>query len=360
MAKLVKRRRGTTTEHTTFTGSEGEITIDLDKETVVVHNGAQAGGYPLAREDLSNVSLTNLIGVTQLNLSDGTNGQVLRTNGSGTISFGTIDTSTTSVGGDISGTVANSQIVANAVTPTELAANAVTTVKILDANVTTAKLVDDAITTAKITDLNVTTGKIAASAITTAKITDANITTALLATNSVTTIKITDLNVTAAKIAANSITTTKIADDNVTNAKIATGITSSKLSGALPALDGAALTNLPYDVAFVAGYDNEMVKENVAVATYGELVMTRTGTFVGEAGYIDTVGTGANVVVDILKNGTTIYSTKPLFAVSTATITPGTISVTAFASGDRITFKVTQIGSSATGQGVRFTLKAKV
>ena len=360
MAKLVKRRRGTTTEHTVFTGSEGEITIDLDKETVVVHNGAQAGGYPLAREDLSNVTLTNLIGVTQLNLSDGTNGQVLRTNGSGTISFGTIDTSTTSVGGDISGTVANAQIVANAITATELAANAVTTLKILDANVTTAKLVDDAITTAKITDLNVTTGKIAASAITTAKITDANITTALLATNSVTTIKITDLNVTAAKIAANSITTTKIADDNVTNAKIATGITSSKLSGALPALDGAALTNLPYDAAFVAGYDNDMVKENIAVATYGELVMTRTGTFVGEAGYIDTVGTGANVVVDILKNGTTIYSTKPLFAVSTATITPGTISVTAFASGDRITFKVTQIGSSATGQGVRFTLKAKV
>ena len=360
MAKLVKRRRGTTTEHTVFTGSEGEITIDSDKETVVVHNGVLAGGYPLAREDLSNVTLTNLIGITQLNLNDGLDGQVIRTNGSGTISFGTIDTSTTSVGGDISGTVANSQIVANAVTPTELAANAVTTVKILNANVTAAKLADDSVTTAKITDLNVTTGKIAASAITTAKITAANITTALLATDSVTTIKITDLNVTAAKIAANSITTTKIADDNVTNAKIATGITSSKLTGALPALDGAALTNLPYDAAFVGGYDNDMVKENIAVATYGELVMTRTGTFVGEAGYIDTVGTGANVVVDILKNGTTIYSTKPLFAVSTATITPGVISVTAFASGDRITFKVTQIGSSATGQGVRFTLKGKV
>ena len=360
MAKLVKRRRGTTTEHTSFTGSEGEITIDLDKETVVVHNGAQAGGFPLAREDLSNVTLTNLIGVTQLNLSDGTSGQVIRTDGSGTISFGTIDTSTTSVGGDISGTVANAQIVANAITATELAANAVTTVKILDANVTTAKLVDDAITTAKITDLNVTTGKIAASAITTAKITDANITTALLATNSVTTIKITDLNVTAAKIAANSITTTKIADDNVTNAKIATGITSSKLSGALPALDGAALTNLPYDTAFTAGYDKDMVKEDVAVATYGELVMSRTGTFVGEAGYIDVAGTGANVVVDIEKNGTTIYSTKPLFAAGSTALTPGVISVTAFASGDRITFKVTQIGSSEPGEGVRFNLKGKV
>ena len=360
MAKLVKRRRGTTTEHTVFTGSEGEITIDLDKETVVVHNGAQAGGYPLAREDLSNVSLTNLIGVTQLNLSDGTSGQVLRTDGSGTISFGTIDTSTTSVGGDISGTVANSQIVANAVTPTELAANAVTTVKILDANVTAAKLASDAVTTVKITDANVTTAKLATSAVTTAKITDANVTADKLATNSITTIKITDLNVTAAKIAANAITTTKIADDNVTNAKIATGITSSKLTGALPALDGSALTNLPYDTAFTAGYDKDMVKEDVAVATYGELVMSRTGTFVGEAGYIDVAGTGANVVVDIEKNGTTIYSTKPLFAAGSTALTPGVISVTAFASGDRITFKVTQIGSSEPGEGVRFNLKGKV
>ena len=61
-----------------------------------------------------------------------------------------------------------------------------------------------------------------------------------------------------------------------------------------------------------------------------------------------------------MKNGTTIYSTKPSFAVSTATVTPGVISVTAFVSGDRITFKVTQIGSSAKGRGVRFNLKGNV
>ena len=146
---------------------------------------------------------------------------------------------------------------------------------------------------------------------------------------------------------------------NVTDAKIAT-MASSKLTGALPALDGSALTNLPYDTAFTAGFDADMVKENLAVATYGELVMARAGTFVGEAAYIDTVCTGANVIVDIEKNGTTIYSTKPSFSVSTATVTPGVISVTTFVSGDRITFKVTQIGSSATGQGVRFTLKGKV
>jgi len=35
----------------------------------------------------------NSVGITQLNLSDGSNGQVLQTNGSGTISFATVDTS---------------------------------------------------------------------------------------------------------------------------------------------------------------------------------------------------------------------------------------------------------------------------
>jgi hypothetical protein len=56
MATQVQRRRGTTTEHSTFTGAEGELTVDTTKDTVVVHDGATAGGRPLAREDLSNVS----------------------------------------------------------------------------------------------------------------------------------------------------------------------------------------------------------------------------------------------------------------------------------------------------------------
>ena len=51
MAKLLKLRRGTTSQHSSFTGAEGEVTVDTDKETLVVHNGAQAGGYPLARAD---------------------------------------------------------------------------------------------------------------------------------------------------------------------------------------------------------------------------------------------------------------------------------------------------------------------
>ena len=62
MAKLLKLRRGTTTQHASFTGAEGEVTIDITKDTAVVHDGSQAGGRPLAREDMSNVSSASIAG----------------------------------------------------------------------------------------------------------------------------------------------------------------------------------------------------------------------------------------------------------------------------------------------------------
>ena len=39
MAKLLKLRGGTTSQHGSFTGAEREVTVDTDKETLVVHNG---------------------------------------------------------------------------------------------------------------------------------------------------------------------------------------------------------------------------------------------------------------------------------------------------------------------------------
>ena len=60
MAKLLKLRRGTTSQHNTFTGAEGEVTIDTTKDTAVVHDGSVAGGRPLAREDMTNVSSSNI------------------------------------------------------------------------------------------------------------------------------------------------------------------------------------------------------------------------------------------------------------------------------------------------------------
>jgi hypothetical protein len=46
-----QRRRGTTAQHASFTGLLGELTVDTDKDVVVVHDGATAGGFPLAKEN---------------------------------------------------------------------------------------------------------------------------------------------------------------------------------------------------------------------------------------------------------------------------------------------------------------------
>lgn len=61
MAKQLKLRRGTTSQHGSFTGAEGEVTVDTDKETLVVHDGSTAGGHPVAAEDMANVSSANIL-----------------------------------------------------------------------------------------------------------------------------------------------------------------------------------------------------------------------------------------------------------------------------------------------------------
>jgi hypothetical protein len=49
MAFAIQLRRGTTSQHSTFTGLLGEVTVDTDKDTIVVHDGSTAGGIPLAK-----------------------------------------------------------------------------------------------------------------------------------------------------------------------------------------------------------------------------------------------------------------------------------------------------------------------
>jgi len=50
----VQLRRGTDTEHSSFTGAEGEVTVDTTNDTLRVHDGTTAGGIRLAK--LSEVS----------------------------------------------------------------------------------------------------------------------------------------------------------------------------------------------------------------------------------------------------------------------------------------------------------------
>lgn len=51
MADQLQLRRGTTAQIAAFTGAQGEVIVDTDKDTLVVQDGATAGGFPLATEE---------------------------------------------------------------------------------------------------------------------------------------------------------------------------------------------------------------------------------------------------------------------------------------------------------------------
>ena len=58
MARQIQLRRGTSAEHSAFTGALAELTYDVDKKTLVIHDGTTQGGFDIARAD----EITALIG----------------------------------------------------------------------------------------------------------------------------------------------------------------------------------------------------------------------------------------------------------------------------------------------------------
>ena len=57
MATQVQFRRGTTAEHQSFKGADGEVTVDTSLKTVVIHDALTNGGFPVLRQDGSNSQL---------------------------------------------------------------------------------------------------------------------------------------------------------------------------------------------------------------------------------------------------------------------------------------------------------------
>ena len=133
MTTEIQYRRGTTAEHATFTGALAEITVNTDNNSLIVHDGATAGGFETAsivglatKADQSALDATDtavtantsavLANATSLGLkanvtdlytkisepgSEGTAGQVLRTDGVGGRTWvDAVDTDTTYSVGD--------------------------------------------------------------------------------------------------------------------------------------------------------------------------------------------------------------------------------------------------------------------
>ncbi len=58
-ATQVQFRRGTTVQHSTFTGAVGEVTLDTTKQTLIVHDGSTAGGVAEIVTRTGSQTLTN-------------------------------------------------------------------------------------------------------------------------------------------------------------------------------------------------------------------------------------------------------------------------------------------------------------
>ena len=65
MAKQLQLRKGTATEHNTFTGANGEVTVDTTNKTLRVHDGVTAGGTPLLNASQLVDSTSTVKGVTR-------------------------------------------------------------------------------------------------------------------------------------------------------------------------------------------------------------------------------------------------------------------------------------------------------
>ena len=91
MPTVLQFRRGTTAQNNAFTGNAGELAIDTDLDTIRVHDGVTVGGFAItqntATQTLTNKTLTSPV------LNEPTVGTSITLNAAGELRFGDSDTS---------------------------------------------------------------------------------------------------------------------------------------------------------------------------------------------------------------------------------------------------------------------------
>jgi len=117
--------------------------------------GKIASGVIVA-QDIS----ANAVGINELNVSDGTNGQVLSTNGAGVLSFIDAGAADPAVGGDVTGTISNITIPDNTITSAMIAADVIVASDLADNAIGIAEIQDGAVVTSKLADNAVNGSKI--------------------------------------------------------------------------------------------------------------------------------------------------------------------------------------------------------
>ena len=178
----------------------------------------------------------------------------------------------------------------------------------------------------------------------------------------------TDGSVNTAQLANDAVTTAKILDANITDAKVNT-LSASKLTGALPAISGANLTNLPAETKPTISSISPTVIENTqtsititgtnfvnganveAVATNGAIVQADTVTFnsatsISAAFTISTDGTYFLRIEN--PDGNAVRSSSALLTVSDApawTTSAGSLGTNA--AGSSVSYTVAATGATS-------------
>lgn len=102
---------------------------------------------------------------------------------------------------------------------------------------------------------------------------------------------------------------------------------------------------------------SELGDQVVSTSLVGKIPMQQTLTFVGIELNVDTAPVGADLIIDVKKNGTSIFSTKP--QVTAGETTGGgdaVFSTASVADGDYLTFTVDQVGSTTPGENLTIAL----
>lgn len=94
--------------------------------------------------------------------------------------------------------------------------------------------------------------------------------------------------------------------------------------------------------------------EVLATGTKARMIMPCDGVITNVTAATITAPVGSSVILDVNKNGTTIFTTqsrRPTVAAAATSAVTGEPEVTAFSAGDVVTVDVDQVGSGTAGTG---------